>query len=129
YLEQGSLIRLDESRIVVGYKAASSFLQDMIRRKENRETIESLAEGITGRALALEVTTLPDDAPAPPTAGERLKEKEKKGQKARAEAAMADPLTQSALEMFGGKLVSVENGNANAAGANGSPEAPIEEEG
>lgn len=129
YLEQGSLIRLDESRIVVGYKAASSFLQDMIRRKENRETIEALAEEITGRALALEVTTIPNDAPAPPTAGERLMEKEKKGQKAKVEAAMADPLTQSALEMFSGKLVSVEEGNANTAGANGSPEAPIEEEG
>ncbi|MEK6815589.1 MAG: DNA polymerase III subunit gamma/tau [Nitrospirota bacterium] len=129
YLEQGSLIRLDESRIVVGYKAASSFLQDMIRRKENRETIETLAEEITGRALALEVTTIPDDAPAPPTAGERLMEKEKKGQKAKVEAAMADPLTQSALEMFSGKLVSVEEGNANASGANGSPEAPVEEEG
>ncbi len=129
YLEQGSLIRLDESRIVVGYKAASAFLQDMVRRKESRETIEAIAEEITGKALALEVTSLPDDAPAPPTAGERLKEKEKKGQKARAEAAMADPLTQSALEMFGGKLVSVENGGANAAGANEPPEAPIEEEG
>ena len=56
-------------------------------------------------------------------------EKEKKGQKAKVEAAMADPLTQSALEMFSGKLVSVEEGNANASGANGSPEAPVEEEG
>jgi DNA polymerase III subunit gamma/tau len=97
-LAAGRPLALDGGILRVGIEAEA--LRRDLNRKESLDTLKTIASGVAGRALQLEIGPLPaghvQDTPAAQA-------------KRRAEETLADPLVQAAVEIFGAEVRSVRD--------------------
>jgi hypothetical protein len=87
YLEEGSPVKASDSILTVGFPRGASFSREALERKENHSLLEKTWKDMLGYAVRIQFTVSPDiDHPKP----------------AREEA---DPLLQSALDTFQGRVI------------------------
>ena len=107
YLEQGVLVEFTAERLTLGYRESQAFLLPSIQRPENQAVILAEVASRTGVRPALQVVTLNGEEQAQPTLAEEMQAREARRRNRLREAALADPMVQTTLSIFRGKLLDV----------------------
>lgn len=92
YLEQGTLLEMDEQKIKIGYSESQSFLVELLQSDENRKWMTAFFKDYFKRDLGLVLVNLPGVNPSVPSVLEKA-------------APVAHPLIQESLKVLGGKVI------------------------
>ncbi|HZR45902.1 MAG TPA: DNA polymerase III subunit gamma/tau [Candidatus Manganitrophaceae bacterium] len=96
YLEQGTLLEMDEQKIKIGY-SGNFFLMDRVQSGENREWIASFFKEYFKKEVALVLVTLPGA--------------DKSVSSALGNGSVAHPLIQEVLKVLGGEVIETKQGS------------------
>lgn len=98
YLEQGTLLEIDDQKIKIGYSENDSFWMSRVQSEENREWITAFFKEYFKKEVALVLVTLPGAEKSAPSASGKA-------------GSVAHPLIQEALKVLGGEVIETKQGS------------------
>ncbi len=105
-LEHGRILNFDLPVMEIGFPAGSFHLEQM-KDSETMEALQALAGNFFHRVVTLRITAAEKDRKASPSLLEERKTRETDRRKRLREDALAHPLVQKSLEIFGGEVQEV----------------------
>ncbi|MBL7071448.1 MAG: DNA polymerase III subunit gamma/tau [Candidatus Omnitrophica bacterium] len=107
YLLEGELSEAKGSIVTIGFPKRFNFHRESLERANNKKLVEETISGVLGHNVLIDFTTLKDSKPASETT-EAAPEIDEELEREAAKDTFDEPMIQSALDIFDGRIVKGE---------------------
>jgi len=111
FLEESGLVGVAGDLVTVGFPAAAGTSMKMMQQESYQQAVAEACAALAGRRLRVRVVLL-ENRTATPTAAQLRLEREATRDRHLREEALANPLVQEALSVFGGEVKEVRHSRA-----------------
>ena len=105
FLEMGTLVKIEDNQVVVGFSKTASVACSRIQKEENRALISRVCQDVAGVSIRLRVVELTGEPGDGLTIKQMRVKKQERDDEALLEEARANPMVKHAMELFGGEVV------------------------
>lgn len=103
YLEDTALVDVEGDTVTIGYPASAGASMKMFLQEDYQRIVLDACKALAGRPVRLRVVTL-NDGSSTVTIAQLRRERDAKANERMREEALANPLLQEALSVFGGEI-------------------------
>jgi len=111
FLEESGLVGVTGDLVTVGFPAAAGTSMKMMQQESYQQAVADACSALAGSRLRVRVVALENGAGAP-TAAQLRREREAARERHLRDEALANPLVQEALSVFGGEVKEVRSSRA-----------------
>ncbi len=111
FLEESGLVGVAGDLVTVGFPAAAGTAIKMMQQESYQQAVAEACSALAGRHLRVRVVSL-ESGTAVPTAAQLRREREATRERHLRDEALANPLVQEALSVFGGEVKEVRRSRA-----------------
>ena len=111
FLEESGLVGVAGDLVTVGFPAAAGTALKMMQQESYQQAVAEACSALAGRHLRVRVVSL-ESGTAVPTAAQLRREREATRERHLRDEALANPLVQEALSVFGGEVKEVRRSRA-----------------
>jgi DNA polymerase-3 subunit gamma/tau len=111
FLEESGLVGVAGDLVTVGFPAAAGTSMKMMQQESYQQAVAEACSALAGWRLRVRVVSL-ESGTAVPTAAQLRREREATSERHRRDEALANPLVQEALAVFGGEVTEVRRSRA-----------------
>ena len=111
FLEESGLVGVAGDLVTVGFPAAAGTSMKMMQQESYQQAVAEVCAALAGRRLRVRVVSL-ENGTATPTAAQLRLEREATRERHLRDEALANPLVQEALSVFGGEVKEVRHSRA-----------------
>jgi len=111
FLEESGLVGVAGDLVTVGFPAAAGTALKMMQQESYQQALAEACSALAGRHLRVRVVSL-ESGTAVPTAAQLRREREATRERHLRDEALANPLVQEALSVFGGEVKEVRRSRA-----------------
>src|SRR5881628_2450844 len=111
FLEESGLVSVAGDLATVGFPAAAGTAMKMMQQESYQQAVAEACSALAGRHLRVRVVSL-ESGTAVPTAAQLRREREATRERHLRDEALANPLVQEALSVFGGEVKEVRRSRA-----------------
>ena len=111
FLEESGLVGVAGDLVTVGFPAAAGTSMKMMQQESYQQAVAEACSALAGRRLRVRVVSL-ENGTATPTAAQLRLEREATRERHLRDEALANPLVQEALSVFGGEVKEVRHSRA-----------------
>src|SRR2546425_1083690 len=111
FLEESGLVGVAGDLVTVGFPAAAGTALKMMQQESYQQAVAEACSALAGRHLRVRVVSL-ESGTAVPTAAQLRREREATRERHLRDEALANPLVQEALSVFGGEVKEVRSSRA-----------------
>jgi len=106
FLAEGLLLKVKDNVLAVGFNENNSLHKDTLEENTNKKFVEEAIKNILGESVFLDIKTVEGEEAGPPLVPNGEESGPGEGEDRRANA--IDPIVESAMEIFDGKVVGVK---------------------
>jgi len=111
FLEESGLVGMAGDLVTIGFPAAAGTALKMMQQESYQQAVAEACSVLAGRHLRVRVVSL-ESGTAVPTAAQLRREREATRERHLRDEALANPLVQEALSVFGGEVKEVRSSRA-----------------
>ena len=105
FLEMGTVVKIEDGQVVIGFPKTASVACGRIQKDENRELVSRVCREVTGATVRVRVVELADgQVPGPSMANLRAQQQKQEDDRL-LDTVRANPMVKQAIEVFGGEVV------------------------
>ncbi len=105
FLEMGTVVKMEDSQVVIGFPKTASVACGRIQKEENRELVAKVCRDVTGASVQIRVIELTDSQASSPSMAQLRAKQQKQEDDHLLEEVRENPLVKQAMELFGGEVV------------------------
>lgn len=105
FLEMGTVVKMENGQVVIGFPKTASVACGRIQKEENRELVSKVCREVTGATVQIRVIELSEGQISRPSMAQLRTQQQKREDDLLLDTVRANPLVKQAMDVFGGEMV------------------------